>query len=251
MTLPLQVDTVVVLQLRLDDEDCSSGSVRAAGYGFVVVAGTATENQASGDIGPVENAAPVVVVVVVVVLVSDPAAVAVAVAFGGTSVAGVEDLAFAFVGPALLAYSVASSSFASSYAAAVADLAAEAGPGAGPAHEPDPVLVSELELGLLLHTCWDGHSFPPTPVVVFASSFVSDSIASPFARSLDCSWPGKRPRTPATIRTKIPAGHPSPWKVEEDYCLFETGYGELWPTAHHLASSTTTTSSEMWAHRPR
>lgn len=221
--------------------------MRAAGYGSVAAAGTATENQAFGDIVPVENAAPVVVAPV-----TDPAAVAVAAAFEETSVAGVEGQAFESVGPALLAYSVASSSFASSCAAVVADLAAEVGPVVGPEPEPELVLVSELELDRLLHTCWDGRSFQPTLAVVSVSSFEADSIASPFATSLDCSWPGKRPRTPATIRTKILAGHPSPLKVEGDYCPFETGYGEPWTTVHHRESSTTTTtSSEMWAHLPR
>ena len=58
--------------------------MRAVGYDSVAAAGTATENQASGDIVPVENAAPVVAVPV-----TDPAAVAVVVAFEGTSAAGV------------------------------------------------------------------------------------------------------------------------------------------------------------------
>ena len=217
--------------------------MRAVGYDSVAAAGTATENQASGDIVPVENAAPVVAVPV-----TDPAAVAVVVAFEGTSAAGVVGQAFVIVGPSSLAYSVASSSFASSCAVVVVDLAVGVGPVVDPEPEPELVPVSELEPDLPLHTCWDGRSFPPTLVVVFVSSFEVDSIASPFATSLDCSWLGKRPRKPATIRTKIPAGHPSPLRVEVDYCPFETGYGE---PVHHQESSTTTKNSEMWAHLPR
>lgn len=222
--------------------------MRAAEFDSVAAAGTATENQASGDIVPVENAAPVVAVPV-----TDPVAAVVAVAvvaFEETSVAGVVGQAFVFVGPASLAYSVASSSFASSCAVVVVDLAVGVDPVVVPEPELEP--VSELEPDPLLHTCWDGRSFPPTLVVVFVSSFEVDSIASPFATSLDCSWPGKRPRKPATIRTKIPAGHPSPLRVEGDYCPFETGYGEPWTTVHHRENLTTTTTSfEMWAHLPR